>query len=127
MKVTVPVGVPAPGAITMAVSVSACPNTAVAADARSAVVVAAGAGAFTCSVGPWELGAKLAAPLWGAVMAGPPGVAKLGVNVAVPSAGPSPRPRITSPSMNTTVPVGAPLPAGPLTVAVNVTACPTTA
>src|SRR5262245_64860020 len=60
-------------------------------------------------------------------MTWPPAVAKLVVNVAVPSAWTWPRPRITLPSVNTTVPVGTPLPAGPRTVAVSVTACPTTA
>src|SRR5262249_35855280 len=61
-KVTVPPGPPA-GEVTLAVSVSACPNTAVGADARSAVVVAAAAGAFTCSVRACALPAKLASPL----------------------------------------------------------------
>src|SRR5262245_20637086 len=60
-------------------------------------------------------------------MAWPPAAAKLVVNVAVPSGPTAKVPRTTVPSMKVTVPVGVLLPAGPRTVAVNVTACPTTA
>ena len=43
------------------------------------------------------------------------------VNVAVPPLS-DPLPRVEEPSLNVTVPVGVPLPAGPDTVAVKVTA-----
>src|SRR5262249_50732051 len=52
---------------------------------------------------------------------------KLIVSVAVPPGTTWAVPRSTLPSRNVTVPAGLPAPAGPLTVAVSVTACPTTA
>src|SRR5262245_11079657 len=61
-------------------------------------------------------------------MAWPPAAAKLVVNAAVPSALTAKVPRMTLPSRNVTVPVGAPAPgATAATVAVKVTDWPVTA
>ena len=63
LKVTVPVGVPAPGAVaaTVAVKVTACPNTDGLAEEESAVVVLA---MFTVCVSAEDvLAEKLASPL----------------------------------------------------------------
>src|SRR5262245_50949740 len=61
-------------------------------------------------------------------MTWPPVAAKLVVNVALPSAPTVAVPRVTAPSLKVTMPVGTPAPgATAATVAVNVTAWPTTA
>src|SRR5262249_60388349 len=59
-------------------------------------------------------------------MAWPPAVAKLVVSVAVPPAPTAKVPRTTLPSLNVTVPVGAPVPAGPRAATAKDTAGPTT-
>src|ERR1700674_2513113 len=118
MNVTVPVGVPEPGAfaVTVAVKVAACPNTAGLADAASAVALAAW---FTAWLSAADvLVVKLASPLYTAVMLWL-ATDRLEVvkeawpafSVAVLS--------VAAPSRNVTVPVGVPEP-GTLAVTVAV-------
>src|SRR5690349_9028519 len=96
-NVTVPVGVPVPdGSRTVAVNVTACPTLAGLADASRPVVVALRVGAaFTCSVRDCELPTDARSPLYTAVMAWLPVVAKLVVNVALPPEPTATVPRIT--------------------------------
>ncbi|MCR8574823.1 hypothetical protein NE399_11920, partial [Streptomyces sp. Isolate_219] len=124
-KVTVPVGVPAPGATgaTVAEKVTDSPTTDGSGVVLTAVVVNAG---FTVWVSvPLDV-VKLESPLYVAVTVCVPALKALVVTLAVPpesvavSVGP---PVITK----VTVPVGVPAPGETgATVAVKVTGCPTT-
>src|SRR5207244_77088 len=125
--VTVPVGVPDPGAtaLTVAVNVTDCPNTALVADELTAVVVLA---LLTVCVKTAEvLELKLVSPLYAALLAWPPTLNELVLNVAKPEAltltGASGVPS----TVNVMVPVRVPVPgATAVTVAVIVTVCPKT-
>jgi hypothetical protein len=126
-KVTVPVGVPAPGAftVTVAVSVTACPNTE--GFAEEATVVAVDA-LFTVSLDAADvLVLKLLSPPYTAVIEWVPTASRAVVNVAWRAAFTVPVPRVVVPSKKVTVPVGVPAPGAlAVTVAVNVTARPKT-
>src|SRR6516165_2706304 len=124
LKVTVPVGVPAPGptAATVAVKVTDWPVTAGLTDDFRATVVAAG---LTVTVVAAEvLAAKPLTPKKEAVSAWLPTNSDVGsVAWPVPSSGTEPSSVL--PSLKKTVPIG--VPAGEVTVAVSVSNCPTTA
>src|SRR6516165_5877878 len=124
LNVTVPVGVPAPGATaaTVAVKVTAWPVTAGLTDDPRVSVVAAG---LTVTVAAAEvLAAKPLTPKKEAVSAWVPTNSDVGrVAWPVPSSGAEPSSVL--PSLKKTVPIG--VPAGEVTVAVSVSICPTTA
>jgi hypothetical protein len=126
-NVTVPPGVPAPGAlaVTVAVNVTACPNTEGLAEAVTIVLVPS---ALTvCASAADVLVLKLVSPPYTAVIECAPTPSVELVNVACPAPFSVPVPSVVEPSRNVTVPVGAPTPGGfALTVAVNVAACPNT-
>src|SRR5947208_2239710 len=111
LKVTVPVGVPVPGGVadTVAVKVTACPDTVGLADEASAVAVAAW---FTA----WDsagdvLPVKFGSPPYTAVMPWLATDRPLAVKVATPPLS-VPVPSVVAPSLNVTVPVGVPEPGG---------------
>src|SRR5262249_36660966 len=121
LKVTVPVGTPAPD-VTVELSVTDCPTTdGFGADVRL-VDVAAAAGALTTWFTVGEvLVANVALPLYVAVSGWVPTVRVDVTREALPS----PRvavPTPVAPSLNVTVPVGPP--AADVTVALSVTAWP---
>src|SRR6516165_3610454 len=124
LKVTVPVGVPAPGATaaSLAVKVTAWPVTAGLTDDPRVSVVAAG---LTVTAAAAEvLAAKPLTPKKEAVSAWVPTNSDVGrVAWPVPSSGTEPSSVL--PSLKKTVPIG--VPAGEVTVAVSVSNCPTTA
>src|SRR2546430_4589354 len=125
---TVPVGVPAPGALaeTVAVKVTDWPKTDGLADDVTTVVVAS---LFTVCVNDGEaLPVKLPSPRYDALMAVvPTGSELIGGLIAVPPANATGAPRLAAPAKNCTLPVGLPAPGGiAFTVAVNVTAWPNT-
>ena len=128
LNCTVPVGVPAPGAVTVTVAVNVvlCPNTAGLTEEASPVAVAA---RFTVCVGNAPvLAAKLASPLYSALIpcAAGPKVEVLTWAMPLPFSAIG-APSGLLPSLNCTVPVGVPDPGGiAVTVAVNVTDCPNT-
>src|SRR6266550_3923624 len=126
LKVTVPVGVPAPGllAVTVAVKVTDCPNTDGLAEELADVVVPY----FTVCVSLEEvLPLKLASPPYDALIEWEPTASVLVTNVAWPEAFRVPVPRVLGPSLKVTVPVGVPAPLVlAFTVAVKVTGCPDT-
>src|SRR5438093_436210 len=126
-KVTVPVGVPAPGllAVTVAVKVTDCPDSDGLAEELTSVVVLA---FFTVWVSVVEvLPLKVALPPYDAVIGCEPTASVLVTNVAWPEAFRVPVPRVVGPSLNVTVPVGVPAPlVFAFTVAVKVTGCPDT-
>src|SRR5262245_1878461 len=124
LKVTVPVGVPPPGATvaTVAVKVTAWPVTAGLTDDFRATVVAAG---LTVTVAAADvLAAKPLTPKKEAVSAWVPTNSDVG-RVALPVASSGAEPSSVSPSRKKTVPIG--VPAWEVTVAVRVSNCPTTA
>jgi hypothetical protein len=127
LNVTVPVGVPLPGAVaaTVAVNVTACPKTDGFTDEVTDVLVAA---LFTVWVSVVDvLALKLASPPYVAVMECDATVSVEIENVAWPEALTAPVPNVVAPSLKVTVPVGVPLPGlFTLRVAVNVTDCPKT-
>src|SRR5438093_9609943 len=126
-KVTVPVGVPAPGllAVTVAVKVTDCPDSDGLAEELTSVVVLA---FFTVWVSVVEvLPLKVALPPYDAVIGCEPTASVLVTNVAWPEAFRVPVPSMLEPSLKVTVPVGVPAPLGfAVTVAVKVTGCPDT-
>lgn len=127
LKVTVPPGVPPPGADadTVAVKVTDCPTTDGFVDDVTDVVVAA---AFTtCDTAAEDDPAYGAEPAYAAVIDLVPADAGATVHVAVPALSvwePPAHVRADPPSRKVTDPVGVPETA--LTVAVYVTGCPTT-
>ena len=124
-NVTVPVMVPAVVELTVAVSVTDCPNFDGLADGLTEVSVGAfAAAAFTVCVNVAEvLAAKLASPPYAAVMECAPCMSAEVANVAWPAVT-LPVPSVVTPSLNVTVPVIV-LFAAEVTVAVNVTDAPT--
>jgi len=124
LKVTVPVGVPLPGATTATVAVNAtdCPDTAGFNDDARLVVLAA---LFTvCTSAVEVLGPNGFLPEYIAVMEWLPTASADVVNVALPSHT-VPDPSTVVPSLKDTVPVIVPAVVEP-TVAVKVTAWPYT-
>ena len=124
LNVTVPVGVPPPGATaaTVAVKVTAWPVTAGLTDDPRATVVAA---RLTVTATAAEvLSAKPLVPKKEAVSAWVPMPSDTGM-VAWPAASSGAEPRTVLPSRKMTVPIG--VPAWELTVAVSVSICPKTA
>src|SRR6516165_10367764 len=124
LKVTVPVGVPAPGetAATVAVKVTAWPVTAGLTDDFRATVVAAG---LTVTATAAEvLAAKPLTPKKEAVSAWVPTNSDVG-RVARPAASSGAEPSSVLPSRKKTVPIGVPV--WEPTVAVSVSICPKTA
>jgi hypothetical protein len=127
-NVTVPVGVPVPGAVTftVAVKVTACPKTVEAALEVTFVVVVAGptvvvAGA---AVAP---PAKFPSPLYEAAIAWEPEAREAVVSVAVPPLNVTGDPIAAPLSRKETVPPGVPTPGDTaVTLAVSVTVCPKT-
>ena len=120
MNVTIPVGVPTPGAtaFTVAVKSTDCPNTDGFTDDTTDVVVAA---MLTLCVSVEEvLLPKFESPLYAAVIECEPTISAEEVNVATPDDS-APVPNVVVPSLNVTVPVGVPVPDVGVTVAVNVT------
>src|SRR5439155_1301539 len=127
-NVTVPVGVPLPGAVafTVAVNVTACPTTAGFADDATVVVVDALPMVWLSAAD--VLPVKPVSPAYCAVIVCAATARELVASVAWRAAFSAPAPSDVAPSKNVTVPVGVALPeATAFTVAVNVTACPTTA
>src|SRR3954447_25536507 len=124
LNVTVPVGVPPPGATaaTVAVKVTAWPVTAGLTDDRRATAVAAGLTAT--DVAAESLAAKPLAPEKEAVSAWVPMPSYTGT-VAWPAASTGTKPRTVVPSRKVTKPIG--VPAWELTVAVSNSICPKTA
>jgi hypothetical protein len=125
LNVTVPVGLPAPGAetATVAVKVTLCPTTDGLSDEVTVVVVLA---LFTTWVNTaLVLPLKLESPLYFAVIEWDPTDSVLVMKVVEPDAR-VPVPRVVVPSRKVTVPVGVPVPEVGATVAVNVTDCPKT-
>src|SRR5262245_14706307 len=123
-NVTVPVGVPAPGATadTVAVKVTAWPATPGLTDDRKATVVDA---RLTVSVTTAEvLAAKPGTPKKSAVSAWVPMPSDTGT-VAWPAPSSGSKPRTVLPSRKATKPIG--VPAWELTVAVSENICPKTA
>jgi hypothetical protein len=119
-KVTVPVGVPE-AVVTVAARVTAWVVVAGFGDARSAVVVAAAAGALTVSATTGEVEAfRVVLPEYCAVRLCEPAVMVAIWMVATPEPFTAPLPRETLPSKKVTVPVGVPEVA--VTVEVRVTA-----
>src|SRR5204863_2199820 len=127
LKVTVPVGVPAPGllAVTVAVKVTDCPDSDGLAEELTSVAVLA---FFTVWVSVLEvLPLKVALPPYDAVIGCAPTASVLVTNVAWPEPSRVPVPSALGPSLKVTVPVGMPAPAVlAFTVAVKVTGCPDT-
>jgi len=127
MKITFPVGVPAPGAValTTAVNVIAWPDVDGLSDELSVVVVAAWLTVWASAV---ELAkAKAASPPYLAVMVWDPTLSPVLVNVATPLAFSVPVPSVVLPSKKVTVPVGVAVAgATALTVAVKRTGWPKT-
>src|SRR5262245_60451835 len=124
LKVTVPVGVPRPGATaaTVAVKVTAWPVTAGLTDDRRVSVVAAG---LTVTLAAAEvLLAKPVTPKKVAVSEWVPTNSDV-VRVALPVVSSGAEPSSVLPSLKKTVPIG--VPAGEVTVAVSVSSCPRTA
>jgi hypothetical protein len=124
LKVTVPVGVPDPGAfaVTVAVNVTGCPYTDGFTELTSVLVVLS---LFTvCDSVPEVLPEKLPSPPYRAVTRCIPPLRLEVVNVALSLAFSIPVPRVVPPSWKVTVPVG--VPPEPVMVAVNVTAWPKT-
>ena len=116
LNVTVPVGVPVVAGFTVAVKVTAWPNADGFTEETTEVVEAAW---FTaCDRAGEVLPAKLASPLYTAVMECVPTVSVDVVNAAFPALS-VPVPSVAVPFLNVTVPVGVPDVA--VTVAVNVT------
>ena len=129
VKVTVPLGVPAPGATaaTVAVKVTAWPNTDGLGDELTVLLLEA---LFTtCGVTesfPVEL-PKLLSPLYAAVMVCVATLKAEVVKVAWPEVMVTLAASVVAPSVKVTVPVGVPVAgATAATMAVNVTACPNT-
>jgi len=126
LNVTVPVGVPAPGATaaTVAVKVSDWPKTDGFGPVVRATVVVVLAW-FTTWVRVLEvLVPKLASPPYTAVIECEATESAAVANVATPDPLSVPVPSVVAPSLNVTVPVG--VPPLPVTVAVKVTDCPNT-
>ena len=129
VKLTVPVGVPAPGAVaaTVAVNVTTCPNTEALGDELTVVVLLS---LFTtCGEAesvPEPLW-KLPSPPYAAVIVWLPTASDEIVNVACPEDMATVDANVTVPSVKVTVPVGVPEPGdAALTMAVKVTVCPNT-
>ena len=119
---TVPVGVPVPGALaeTVAVNVTACPTLAGSAEEVTVVVVGSLLTVWLSAVE--ELPLKLVSPPYVAVIECEPTVKTEVVRVARPVASSGPLPRTVAPSLNVTVLEGTPLPGAlAVIVAVNVT------
>ena len=120
--VTVPDGVPVPGALveTVAVNVTACPTLAGSAVDVSVVVVGSGLTVWLSAVE--ELPLKLVSPPYVAVIECEPTAKIEVVRMARLVASSGPLPRTVAPSLNVTVPAGAPPPGAlAVTLAVNVT------
>lgn len=125
-NVTVPVGVPLPGAAgdTVAVNFTPCPTTEGFADDTSTVVVPA---MFTVCMSVLDvLAEKLLLPPYAALIEWLPRLSVEVLNVAIPPLSVF-EPKVVAPSLKVTVPVGVPDPgATALTVAVKVTDWPKT-
>src|ERR1700680_1406988 len=105
LNVTVPVGVPEVAGFTVAVKVTAWPNADGFTEETTEVVEVA---CFTpCDRAGEVLPAKLASPLYTAVMEYVPIVSVAVVNAAVPALS-VPVPSVPAPFLNVTVPVGVP-------------------
>src|SRR5712691_5230836 len=129
LKFTLPVGVPAPGAVavTVAVKVTDWPNTDGLAEDVSAVLVLALL--TTCDTAELVLVMKLVSPPYTAVVLCVPTLRADVAHVATPAASAcAPQPVIElAPSLKFTLPVGVPAPgAVAVTVAVKVTLWPNT-
>ena len=129
MNVTVPAGVPCEpaAAVTVAVKVTRCVSVDGLAEEPTRVVVAIGllvvTGVTLCETSP-ALPRNVASPLYTPWMSWLPAATHEVVNDAWPLFKATTF-SVTVPSMNVTVPVGVPEdPEPPVTVAVNVTACP---
>jgi hypothetical protein len=128
-NVTVPVGVPAAGAVavTIAVYITGCPDTEGSTDDVSIVVVVPWL-TVSMRIGDVEP-VKLESPVYTAVIGCPPALANAAAHVAVPHADTACAAHaviVTPPSSNITLPVVAPLPGAiTLTAAVMVTNWPT--
>src|SRR5438034_7016173 len=121
LKVTVPVGMPEPGAtaVTKAVKVTAWPAAAGLSDEVSVVLVDALLTVWL--VIDEVLEAKVVSPLYTAEMAWEPAVSVDAVKVAVPPLSVA-VPIVLVPSLNVTMPLGVPVPGGKAaTVTVKVT------
>ncbi len=126
LKITEPVGVPAPGdtALTVAVKVTDCPDTDGLADEATAVVVLAWFTVCVSAEDVLSLPIKLVLPPYTAVIVCAATESAAVAKVACPALR-ALLPSVLVPSENVTVPVGVPLPGNTaLTVAVNVTDCP---
>src|SRR5260370_11887195 len=125
-KVTIPLGIPAPGAtaVIAALKVTACPKTVGLAEEVSEVVVVAG---FTvCVRALEELGAKLPLPAYLTVIEWLPAASDAVVKLTAPAVSCT-VPRAVGPSLKVTFPVGVPAPgATTLTIVLDVIACPKT-
>jgi len=120
LKVTVPVGVPGAVDVTVAVNVTDWPAVDGFSEDATAVAVVP---LTTCVTTEDVLDAKVASPLYVAVMEWEPAVSVLVANVAIAEPFSGPLPKVVAPSLNVTVPVGVPGDVD-VTVAVNVTDCP---
>lgn len=128
-KLTVPVGVPEPGAaaVIVAVKVTFCPNTeGFAVELTETVLVS-----WFTTCGDAEssplLGRKLPSPEYDAVIVWLPSPSEEMVNVACPEESVTPEANVVDPSVKIAVPVGVPAAgATALTVAVKVTVWPKT-
>src|SRR5262249_19235516 len=124
MNETVPVSVPAGVGVTVAVNVTDCPTLAGLSEEVSAVVVVP---LTVCVRAADVLAAKLASPLYTAVIEWLPRVSVAVANVAVPEALSVTALSVVAPSLNVTLPVAVPAPgATAAIVAVNVTLVPKT-
>jgi len=124
LNVTVPVGVPLPGAtaLTVAVNVTDWPTVEGLAEEATVVEVLAW---FTTWVTVFEvLVPKFESPPYTALMECEATESAEVANVATPDPFSVPVPSVVTPSLNVTAPVG--VPPVPVTVAVNVTDCPNT-
>src|ERR1043166_3287813 len=124
MNVTVPLGVPLPGAagLTRAVNVTDCPQTEGLADELTTVMLPSG---LIVSVKAAEvLRAKKSSPVLTAVSEWVPKDSVFRVKTAWPAAR-NWNPKLVSPSIKLTVPLGVPgLELAGFTLAVKVTVCP---
>jgi len=125
LKVTVPVGVPAPAA-TVAVNVTDCPKTDGFTVEASVVVVLANGAVLTVWINAVEaLALKSTLPAYSTVSKWEPTIKAAVENVACPEPSSAPVPTVAAPSLKVTVPLRVPAPgAVAVTIAVKVTDWP---